>query len=73
MLIVRKFKPSQLYNNHYKKVSVKNIELEKPSEIKYLGLIIAESLKKHVNYVMSKMYKKVRFLRRIRNTLNLTH
>lgn len=75
MLIGNKFKLST-YNLSYPNLSIEIMgnRLDKVKEIKYLGVIIDENLnfKSHFKYIMNKMSKKVYFLRRISNCLNMS-
>ena len=75
MLIGNKFKLSK-YNLSYPNLNLEIMgnKLDKVNEIKYLGVIIDEHLnfKSHFNYIMNKMSKKVYFLRRISNCLNMS-
>lgn len=54
-------------------IHIKNIEIERVKSIKYLGFIIDEKLKMadHVDYIAKKLAKKIGFLGRISNKMNL--
>lgn len=54
-------------------LTIDNINIERVSSIKYLGVILDDKLKfdKHFEYITKKIAKKVGFLKRIRNNLDL--
>lgn len=71
MIIASKHKLNNVDDNHI--VKINDINLDRVKEMKYLGVIIDENLnlKKHANYIMNKMSKKVSFLYRIGNSLSM--
>lgn len=73
MLIGKNYTLSSLDTTNFY-VELNNYKIEQVKEIKYLGVIIDENLKfkKHCEYILNKMSKKVNFMRRIGGNLTMS-